>query len=151
MKTPKLTATGVKDITQADIARTALGAYTPGITANPLGATDIARRAAGAYTAPGITANPLGAADIVATPVPDLEKSSGSRNPSAVINSPNELGRLVRRVREKRNLSQQSFADLAGVGRRFLSELENGKATIEFGKVLNVVRAAGITLFANER
>ncbi|KJF71463.1 MULTISPECIES: type II toxin-antitoxin system Y4mF family antitoxin [unclassified Rhizobium] len=62
-----------------------------------------------------------------------------------------DLGRMVRRLRESRKLSQQEFADLAGVGRRFLSELENGKPTLEFEKVLQVARAAGISLFARGR
>ncbi|WP_292475126.1 type II toxin-antitoxin system Y4mF family antitoxin, partial [Mesorhizobium sp.] len=65
--------------------------------------------------------------------------------------SASDLGRLVRRARERRHLSQQSFADLAGVGRRFLSELENGKSTLELGKVLKVANAAGISLLARER
>ncbi|MER8760326.1 helix-turn-helix transcriptional regulator [Mesorhizobium sp. M0312] len=63
------------------------------------------------------------------------------------VTSPEDLGLLIRRAREKRNLSQQRFADLAGVGRRFVSELENGKATLELGKVLKVTRAAGISIF----
>ncbi len=67
------------------------------------------------------------------------------------IMSSSDLGNLVRRAREDRKLSQQSFADLSGVGRRFVSELENGKATLEFGKVLKVIHAAGISLFAKPR
>lgn len=62
-----------------------------------------------------------------------------------------DLGRMVRRLRERRKLSQQEFADLAGVGRRFVSELENGKPTLEFAKVLQVARAAGISLIARDR
>jgi HTH-type transcriptional regulator/antitoxin HipB len=65
--------------------------------------------------------------------------------------SSSDLGNLVRKAREDRKLSQQSFADLAGVGRRFVSELENGKATLELGKVLKVAHAAGISLFAMPR
>ncbi len=71
-----------------------------------------------------------------------------SELPSIAVNSPEDLGLLLRKVRERRNQSQQSFADLAGVGRRFVSELENGKATLELGKVLKVMRAAGISIFA---
>lgn len=67
------------------------------------------------------------------------------------VNSVKELGDMVRRLRERRKLSQQEFADLAGVGRRFLSELENGKPTLEFAKVLQVARAAGISLTARDR
>ncbi|TAN10320.1 MAG: transcriptional regulator, partial [Rhizobiaceae bacterium] len=61
-----------------------------------------------------------------------------SELPGIEVNSPEDLGLLIRKVRERRNQSQQSFADLAGVGRRFVSELENGKATLELGKVLKV-------------
>ncbi|CEJ10666.1 anaerobic benzoate catabolism transcriptional regulator [bacterium YEK0313] len=61
------------------------------------------------------------------------------------------MGRIIKDARVARGLSQQQFADLAGVGRRFLSELENGKATVEFGKVLAVAIAAGIDLFATKR
>jgi y4mF family transcriptional regulator len=48
-------------------------------------------------------------------------------------------------------LSQQQFADLAGVGRRFISELENGKPTLELGLVLQVCKAAGIDVVAKRR
>ncbi|WP_436112671.1 helix-turn-helix transcriptional regulator [Neorhizobium tomejilense] len=58
---------------------------------------------------------------------------------------------MVRHAREERRLTQQAFADLAGVGRRFISELENGKTTLEFDKVLKVARAAGISLFPRDR
>jgi len=57
-----------------------------------------------------------------------------------------ELGKAIRDERKKRGLTQQKFADLAGVGRRFLSELESGKPTLEIGKVLKVTAAAGIQL-----
>ncbi|WP_205837108.1 helix-turn-helix domain-containing protein [Neorhizobium sp. T6_25] len=38
-----------------------------------------------------------------------------------------DLGRMVRHARKERRLSQQTFADLAGVGRRFVSEFETAK------------------------
>lgn len=75
----------------------------------------------------------------------------GSEVEELEVVSPSDLGLLVRRARETRHLSQQSFADLAGVGRRFLSELENGKPTLELGKVLKVARTAGILLLARQR
>ncbi|PVM90339.1 hypothetical protein DDF67_10270 [Caulobacter endophyticus] len=49
------------------------------------------------------------------------------------------------------NLTQTEFADMAGVGRRFVSELENGKATLELGKVMAACAAAGIDLLAAQR
>ncbi|MEQ1489120.1 MAG: type II toxin-antitoxin system Y4mF family antitoxin [Terricaulis sp.] len=59
-----------------------------------------------------------------------------------------DIGRLIKAAREERGLTQQQLAEAAGVGRRFLSELENGKATLEFDKVLDVARAAGVELMA---
>lgn len=60
------------------------------------------------------------------------------------VRSLSDIGALVARTRKSRNYSQQEFADLAGVGRRFLSELEGGKTTAEIGKVLQVLTALGI-------
>jgi y4mF family transcriptional regulator len=78
------------------------------------------------------------------------ERPSDSASPVA-ITSVHDLGQLIREAREERKLSQQAFADLAGVGRRFISELENGKATLEFDKVLQVASATGIDLLARRR
>ncbi|CDN57702.1 Hypothetical protein RG1141_PA08700 (plasmid) [Neorhizobium galegae bv. officinalis bv. officinalis str. HAMBI 1141] len=81
----------------------------------------------------------------------DLLSQVGPSAEEKQINTPEDLGRMVRRAREERRLTQQARADLAGVGRRFIPELENGKTTLEFDKVLKVARAAGISLFARER
>lgn len=77
--------------------------------------------------------------------------SKARRENTVQIDMTQDLGQMVRYAREARGLSQQAFADLAGVGRRFISELENGKATLEFGKVLKAARAAGIVLLARDR
>ncbi|WP_241127770.1 helix-turn-helix transcriptional regulator [Novosphingobium terrae] len=57
-----------------------------------------------------------------------------------------DVGQRIREARRAMGMTQQSFADLAGVGRRFLSELEHGKASLEMGRVLAVCQAAGIKL-----
>ncbi len=67
------------------------------------------------------------------------------------IATPSDLGKIIYDARKKQGFNQQQFADLAGVGRRFLSELENGKQSLEFGKVLAVAAAAGIDLVASKR
>jgi HTH-type transcriptional regulator / antitoxin HipB len=64
----------------------------------------------------------------------------------ALVHSAEDLGLLVERTRKSRGYSQQAFADLAGVGRRFVSEVENGKPTAEIGKVLRVLTALGIDM-----
>jgi HTH-type transcriptional regulator/antitoxin HipB len=79
----------------------------------------------------------------------DAQATRGISNMS--VSSARDLGRLVRIARERMQLNQQRFADLAGVGRRFISELENGKESLELAKVLQVCQAAGIDLFAKRR
>lgn len=74
-----------------------------------------------------------------------------NRLPERKILTPADLGLAIRQSRQSSRLSQQELADLAGVGRRFLSELENGKQSLEFGKVLSVATAAGIDLIAKRR
>lgn len=64
----------------------------------------------------------------------------------AVVRSSEQLGLAVAEARKGRGYSQQQFADLAGVGRRFVSDLENGKSTAEIGKVLQVLTALGIDM-----
>jgi len=81
---------------------------------------------------------------------PPMERINDTAS-SLAIRSAHDLGQLVRETREQRKLSQQAFADLVGVGRRFISELENGKATLEFDKVLQVASASGIDVLARQR
>jgi y4mF family transcriptional regulator len=52
-----------------------------------------------------------------------------------------ELGRIVREVRRAAGLKQDQLAGAAGVGVRFLIELEAGKATAQLGKTLAVLAA----------
>jgi y4mF family transcriptional regulator len=62
-----------------------------------------------------------------------------------------DLAPLIRKARKRMKMSQQQFADACGVGRRFLSELENGKPSLEFDKVLKCALGAGIDLLAKPR
>ena len=67
------------------------------------------------------------------------------------IKNPKDIGVLVKDVRKNKKISQEDIAQLAGVGRRFVSELENGKSTLEIGKVLQVLKRLGIDLTAHLR
>lgn len=53
------------------------------------------------------------------------------------------LGSLIRQERKRQGLRQQELAAVSGVGVRFLVELENGKATAQIGKALDVLAALG--------
>lgn len=60
--------------------------------------------------------------------------------------TPTEIGAAVRQARKAMGLRQDEFAAAAGVGLRFLVELERGKPTIQLGRALAVLAAAGLDL-----
>jgi len=86
----------------------------------------------------------------ISAPPPAPPRPSAPRA-STSVSTPADLGRMVRQAREAMSLTQAEFADMAGVGRRFVSELENGKATLELGKVMAACAAAGLGLLAGPR
>lgn len=62
------------------------------------------------------------------------------------ISSPSDIGTAVRRARKTAGLRQNDLAGLAGVGTRFLIELEAGKPTVRLDKLLSVLTTLGIEL-----
>ncbi len=56
------------------------------------------------------------------------------------------LAAQVRARRRALGLSQQEVADLAGCSERFVYSLEGGKASVQLGKVLDVLGALGLGL-----
>lgn len=58
-----------------------------------------------------------------------------------------EIGRLVRDERRRQGVTQMQLAGVAGTGVRFVSDLENGKGTIQTGKLLRVVQTLGLGMF----
>lgn len=99
--------------------------------------------------------NPLAEFEAAMKPQRDLQEHlkalPTSRKQLTEIKETSELGKLIRKKRENNGMTQQQLSDLAGVGRRFLSELENGKQSLEFGKVIKVAAAIGIDLLAKQR
>lgn len=61
------------------------------------------------------------------------------------------LGKTISKLRKQQNLTQEDLAGLSGVGRRFISELENGKQTVEVGKVFLLLDILGATLQMHAR
>ena len=57
-----------------------------------------------------------------------------------------ELGKLVQKRRKELGLNQSELALGSGTGRRFISDLENGKESCELGKTLRVLHGLGIEL-----
>ena len=60
----------------------------------------------------------------------------------------NNLGQLIKQKRKKLKLTQVDLAQKAGVGLRFLRELESGKTTLRMDKVNQVLNLLGYELTA---
>lgn len=70
-----------------------------------------------------------------------------SRTPLPVrVSQRGVLAAVVHARREELSLRQDELAELAGVGQRFVSDLETGKDTVRLDKVLAVLGALGLHL-----
>ena len=57
----------------------------------------------------------------------------------------------VRQKRKEDGLTLADTASLCGVGYRFMSDLENGKETVQVGKVVKVLTALGLEMTIDAR
>lgn len=60
-----------------------------------------------------------------------------------------QLGAISRLVRQSQSLDQETAGLLSGNGLTFISQFENGKETVELGRVLNLFNQLGIELEAS--
>src|SRR5580704_16767639 len=60
--------------------------------------------------------------------------------------TPTDIGLIVRTTRKAQGLRQDQLAGAAGVGLRFIVDLEAGKSTAQIGKTLQVLEALGCSL-----
>ena len=67
------------------------------------------------------------------------------------VSNAKELGALVRQRRKQAGLTLKDAAGMAGVGIRFLSELERGKPTLQLGLVIEVLQLFGLELHIRAR
>ena len=59
------------------------------------------------------------------------------------------VGKLVQDERKRQGLTQLQLAGLANTGIRFVSDLENGKGTVQLQKLLAVLAALGLGLYVH--
>jgi y4mF family transcriptional regulator len=60
--------------------------------------------------------------------------------------TPADIGTLVKTTRKAAGLRQDELAGAAGVGLRFIVDLEAGKTTAQLGKTLQVLAALGCSI-----
>ncbi|MHB8243172.1 MAG: helix-turn-helix transcriptional regulator [Solirubrobacteraceae bacterium] len=67
------------------------------------------------------------------------------------IDTPEQLGRAIRARRRELRLTQQTAADLTGVNRVVVGQLEHGKSTVQLRIVLLIVQVLGMDIELRRR
>jgi hypothetical protein len=65
------------------------------------------------------------------------------------ITKPQDLGLLIRATRKQQKLRLDDVAGSAGLGPVFVREVERGKETVQFGRVIRLLQELGIELNAD--
>jgi len=96
----------------------------------------------------------------VSAKIPQISTLSGSllsKNHPKLYNQPEqddlgsvmnsiEIGSRIKQERKRQKLTQEQLAALAGVGVRFIRELEHGKPTCQLSLALQIMQTLGLSL-----
>lgn len=61
------------------------------------------------------------------------------------------LGKIIRERRKELHYTQMFLSEFTGYSVSFISDVENGKPTVEFEKTLNLMHVLGLDLIAEKR
>ena len=67
------------------------------------------------------------------------------------IRSAKDLGASIKKFRTSQKMTQADILGLANTGNRFIVELENGKDTVQFNKVLKVLDTLGLEMVIKKK
>lgn len=70
---------------------------------------------------------------------------------SIKIHNPKELGQHLLEERKRLKLTQKEISEFSDIGRKFIIELEKGKATAQLGKVFELLNSLGLELHLIKR
>jgi len=65
------------------------------------------------------------------------------------VNTPADLGRIIRDARLGTGMTQEEFADELGVSRQYVSQLESGKSSLHVTRLFSSLRMLGVRLEAH--
>ena len=57
-----------------------------------------------------------------------------------------DVAEIVRQTRKSQNVSQTVLAQASNVGLRFVGDIERGKPTVQFDKLMSVLTSLGIAV-----
>jgi len=58
------------------------------------------------------------------------------------------LGQRIKRLRQKKGLSQNDFAAMCGIGPRYVAKIEQGETTLPFSVLTQIAENLDVTVFA---
>ena len=67
------------------------------------------------------------------------------------VNDSNTFGEDIKAKRKKLGYTQKQICEFSGISASYISDLENGKATVELGKAIYLANLLGIDVELNER
>ena len=67
------------------------------------------------------------------------------------INNTKMFGEALKEKRKKLGYTQKYICEVSGISASYISDQENGKATVELGKALYLANLLGIDVELNER
>ena len=56
------------------------------------------------------------------------------------------IGNIIKYHRKKAGLSQKVLADVAGIGKTVVFDVEKGKETVQFKSIMNILKALNINI-----
>jgi len=62
-----------------------------------------------------------------------------------------DIGSIAKKKRKQLNMTQPQLAAVSGAGVRFISDMENGKPTMQVGKILGILHVLGLDIYVSER
>lgn len=68
-----------------------------------------------------------------------------------IISDTNEFGALLKKRRKELHYTQSFISEFSGLSVSFISDLENGKTTVELGKALKLANLLGLNLLLETR
>jgi transcriptional regulator with XRE-family HTH domain len=81
--------------------------------------------------------------------MPTDQNKPGSKGPFRIYTA-GSLGDAIRHFRTEAGLTQAQLAEMAGLQRSYLSELETGKETEQLKRILRVLRQLGVRMTLDE-
>ncbi len=60
---------------------------------------------------------------------------------------PKHIGKIIKDVRKKKQLTQSDLADVTGTSVKFISDVERGKESVQTDKVFTLLRALEIKVY----